>query len=64
MDSTAPARPPKAARPRYAIIVEALPGDPRPPILRLKKALKYLLRACNMKCVDLAPGPGSEEAAP
>ncbi len=36
-------------RPRYKLILEALPG-PLDADLRLKRALKYLLRACGFRC--------------
>lgn len=44
----------------FTITVKAEPGDNRPAIIRLRAALKYLLRACRLRCVRLAEGPADE----
>jgi hypothetical protein len=56
----------RAARPVYQLTLEALPCDV-PPATRLKRGLKYLLRALQLKCTSVAelpaPSPTAAQAA-
>jgi hypothetical protein len=45
-----PALPPDAGKPRYTLLVEAQPDDV-PAAVRLRRALKCLLRSFNLKCI-------------
>ena len=38
---------------RYVVELEPMPGDGRPDAVRLKQALKYLGRACRLRCVGI-----------
>jgi hypothetical protein len=45
-------------RPRFALVIEALPSEVRPAI-RLRAALKRLLRSFKLRCIrvdELPPG--------
>ncbi len=44
---------------RYRMILRALPGDSRPPEIRLRRLLKIALRAFRLRCdrVELVPRP-------
>ena len=41
----------KPNRPRYVLVLQPLPGVDA--IRALKRALKYLLRACGLKCISV-----------
>ena len=43
---------PRAAAPRYVVTLRAEPGDV-PADVRLRRALKCLGRAFNLKCLDI-----------
>jgi len=48
---------------RYRLEIEALAGDDAPPVVRLRSALKCLLRAFRLKCrrvEAVPPGPDAE----
>lgn len=45
------------ARPRYVITLQPLPHVD--PIRALRRALKYLLRACGLRCVSVERVDGS-----
>ncbi|MDP1799436.1 MAG: hypothetical protein Q8K78_18210 [Planctomycetaceae bacterium] len=49
----------KMPREQYTITLETLPTDPRPGIIRMRSALKLLLRACGLRCVTCRAGDGS-----
>lgn len=44
------------ARPRYLLLLEALPAD-APADRRLAQALKHLLRAHRLRCVEVRDAP-------
>ena len=46
---------------RYELILESVPGDGRPDAVRLKQALKYLGRACRLRCVGIRPETSANE---
>lgn len=46
---------------RYTLILEPIPGDGRPDAVRLKQALKYLGRACRLRCVGIRPETSANE---
>jgi hypothetical protein len=50
---------PKAARPRYQLLLEAQPGDV-PAILRLRRLLKTLLRGYGFRCISAQELPPAE----
>jgi hypothetical protein len=43
----------KTPAPVFALTLQPVPGDVRPPETRLKQALKHLLRRCGLRCVAL-----------
>lgn len=53
--------------PRFRLVLEPLPDpDGVPPVVRLRRALKHLLRACRLRCVSAVeetPLPQEEAAA-
>lgn len=57
-------------RERFTITIESVPGRDTPAIIRLRGALKCLLRAFGLRCVGLSqprePGiiPSSDETTP
>lgn len=45
----------RCEKPRYSLILEVMPGDDggsAPPIVRLRRALKALLRSHGLRCVS------------
>lgn len=40
---------------RYVIVLQPESGDSRPDAVRLRQALKYLGRACRLRCVEVRP---------
>jgi hypothetical protein len=53
----------KTPKPRFALRLEAVPGDSRPPACRLKLLLKVCLRAWGLRCVtihEIKPEPAGE----
>ena len=40
---------------RYVIVLQPEPGDSRPVTVRLRQALKLLLRVCRLRCVAIRP---------
>jgi hypothetical protein len=44
--------PESRVRPPFRLLVEALPDDPRPPALRLRAALKVMLRRHRLRAVS------------
>jgi hypothetical protein len=59
---------PMAGWPRFVLVVEVRPPkaregmpDPAPPLLRLRAALKQLLRCFGVACVSIEPA-GAREA--
>lgn len=60
----------KTPRPRFIMELEALPGDQRPAVIRLRQILKLALRGFQMRCVAISESvdefdvvQGSENAA-
>lgn len=47
-------------RERFTITLETTPTDPRPGVIRLRAALKLLLRACGLRCVTARASTGEE----
>jgi hypothetical protein len=47
----------KPAGETYTITLRALPGDSRPAIYRVRRLLKFALRACGLKCVMIQETP-------
>lgn len=41
----------KSSQPKFQLILQAASGDSRPPAIRLRRALKLLLRACGLRCI-------------
>lgn len=48
----------------FSVTFRAEPGDSRPVAIRLRLLLKFALRGCSMRCVELIPAaqdmPGGE----
>lgn len=40
-------------QPTYSLTLRSQPGFTVPPEVRLRRALKYLLRVCGLRCVTL-----------
>lgn len=55
--------PPRSNPPRetYHLTLTALPGDPRPGDIRMRAALKLLLRACYLRCTRIVRDDDGEE---
>lgn len=54
-------------QPRYVLTLQPVPGHPGEPAQRLRRALKYLLRACGLRCLkaeELPPKEGPTDATP
>jgi hypothetical protein len=47
----------KPERPRFVLTLEPLPGDDPPVFIRLRAALKTLLRAFRFRCVQIQEIP-------
>ena len=45
---------------RYTITVKALKDD-KPPAVRLERLLKYALRACRLRCVEVSQERKTQE---
>jgi hypothetical protein len=54
--------PPRGKTPRetYHLTLTALAGDPRPGDVRMRAALKLLLRACYLRCTRIVRDDGRE----
>lgn len=50
-----------APDPRYALTLAPLPGWPTPPVVRLRGALKVLLRGFGLRCLEVSQLPGMTE---
>jgi len=49
---------------KFIIELEPAAGDPRPPDVRLRRALKFLLRACGLRCTGMQKTGEAREARP
>lgn len=47
----------KTAKPQYVVTLQAVPGDSRPPEIRMRRALKLLLRCCGLRCTAISTTP-------
>lgn len=56
------ANPGKPPPERFSLTLETLPTDPRPGAIRMRAALKFLLRACGLKCVMITNTSGEDVA--
>ena len=41
---------------RHVIVVECAPGDSRPAAARIEKLLKFALRVCALRCIEVRQG--------
>ena len=49
-------------KPTFAIVLQAVPWEGAPPIIRLRKFLKAALRSYGLKCTECREAPPTAEA--
>ncbi len=48
----------------FTLKVVAVPGDDRPPTIRLRALLKFALRALRLRCTEARSDPVAKDALP